>query len=118
MENWNEVKWKYAWEQAKAKTLDLGVRLKEKTLKTVEWVKDNPQASAIIAATVIEASKLARKGMDAHDRRQSERRYYDRSSQQYMRLKRRMTEREKSEAWDRHQAGETYTEIYKSMGLL
>lgn len=118
MERWKDIKWQIFFEQKKQQLKTFAIGCKENTIKAVKWVGDHPQAAAIIAASGIEASRLARRGMDAIDKRRSDREYYDHSLQQRMRLKRRMTNREKIEAGDRHAAGESYYDIYRSMGLL
>lgn len=123
MEKWNDIKNKIAFEQAKAKAKQFGKDVVEAGKKTVTWIKDNPIAASMLMAAggslLREGNKMMKNASEAKQRYESERRFYDRSSNQYLKFKHKPTDWQKDEANRRHyEYGESYSQIYRDMGLL
>lgn len=104
----------------KAKAINFTDKVKVKAKESYEWVKDHPVESAALATAAVKVTKMVSNTIDeARDKHWQETHYYDNGLQQYIELKRPLTQREKKWVQDAHAEGRgTYYEIYRSRDLI
>lgn len=114
------MKFKEWFDNQKAKAEIACDKALEAGKKGINWMKDHPGESAVIAAAGVKSAKMVKNIVaDVHEKHWQETHYYDQGLGQYIQLKRPLSQKEKKWVQDQHSAGRgTYYEIYRSRDLI
>lgn len=113
-------------ETVKEKIWSFGQKGLTKVKETVEWVKENPQAAAILAGGVTAVAGVAKKGIRAIDKHASlrqeksnkERYVYDHSLNMYLKTKRPLNRKDVERINAQRKTGKKLSEILEELDLL
>lgn len=115
---WSEVKKEIKKKRIKDGLKEAGVKVVDTAKAGIEYVEEHKEGAALVAAGIGGTAKLLRHISKKHQEHKQSLTYYDHSTGEYMKMKRPLKNKEKIQAYDRHQNGEKYTDIYRSMGVL
>ena len=116
--NFKELKKQMKWEQFKRSAKEAGTKAVNAGCKAIDYAEEHKEGVLIIGGTLAGVVKIAKLASKHHDEKKKTYEFYDHSTQQRLRLKRPLKQKEKLEAFERNQRGEKYVDIYRSMGVL
>lgn len=116
--NFAELKRRMKWQQLKYKAKEAGTKALEAGCKVIGYAEEHKEGILIVGGALAGGTKIVKTIAKHHDNKKQELAFYDHATQQRMRLKRPLKQKEKLEAFERNQKGEKYVDIYRSMGVL
>lgn len=116
--NFKELKKRMKWELFKRNVKEAGTKAVTAGCKAIDYAEEHKEGVLIIGGALAGVAKIAKVVSKHHDDKKKTYEFYDHSTQQRLRLKRPLKQKEKLEAFERNQRGEKYVDIYRSMGVL
>lgn len=116
--NFKELKRRMKWQQLKNNMKEAGSKAVDVGCRAINYAEEHKEGVLIVGGTLAGVAKIANVVSKHHNEKKKTYEFYDHSTQQRLRLKRPLKQKEKLEAFERNQRGEKYVDIYRSMGVL
>ena len=117
--NFDEVKKEARKAMFKKRLSSFYESAKIKVMAVVEWGREHPaEVAGIVTGASVLAKSVSKHSHEMQEQRHRDREFFDHRTGKWCETKRKLTAREQVEAEARHQAGETWTQIFADMRLL